>query len=108
MIELTLFILIFLWSFLLIASSIALLRSNDIFTMGHIIMIFNCYAVPIILLIFEIKNFTMMSIIKIVVISILNIVIANILCHLVLRRAMINKIYPDAETINEKQFKNFR
>jgi len=102
MLDLILIFLICLWSFLLITSSLAFLRSNDIFTMGHIVMIFNCYIVPIILFAFEVKNFSLMSILKILIIGILNIVIANILCHLVLRRAMINKIYPDAETIKEK------
>jgi len=102
MIDLFIIFLIFLWSFLLLLTTIALLRSNDIFTMGHIIMIFNCYIVPIVLVIFEIKHFSLMSLLKILVIGILNIVISNILCHLVLRRAMINKIYPDAEAIIEK------
>lgn len=64
-------------------------------------MIFNCYLVPLILLAIEVRNFSVMSILKIVTIGILNIVISNIICHLVLKRAMINKIYPDAEIIDK-------
>ncbi len=102
MMELILILLIGFSSLFVIASSLAFLRSNDIFTMSHIIMIFNCNIVPILLIVFELKNFSIMSIFKILIISLLNIVIANIFCHLVLRRAMINKIHPDAETIIEK------
>lgn len=64
-------------------------------------MIFNCYLVPLILLAIEVRNFSVMSILKIVTIGILNIVISNIICHLVLKRAMINKIYPDAEIVDK-------
>ncbi|MBM3590288.1 MAG: hypothetical protein FJX30_02790 [Alphaproteobacteria bacterium] len=101
MIELVIVILICLSSLLIIIATCALLRSNDIYTMGHIIMIFNCYLVPLILLAIEVRNFSVMSILKIVTIGILNIVISNIICHLVLKRAMINKIYPDAEIIDK-------
>ncbi|NBX52356.1 MAG: hypothetical protein EBT63_01720 [Proteobacteria bacterium] len=101
MIELAIIILICLSSLLIIIATCALLRSNDIYTMAHIIMIFNCYLVPLILLAIEVRNFSAMSILKIITIGVLNILISNIICHLVLKRAMINKIYPDAEIINK-------
>lgn len=88
---------VFLTSFLILITTIAFLRAKDIFTMTHVAMIFNCYILPITLIAIEIKNFSTISILKIITLSLINIVIVNIVCHLILRRAMINKIYPDAE-----------
>lgn len=101
MIDLAIITLICLSSFLILITTVAFLRANDIYTMGHVAMIFNCYVVPLVLLAIEIEKFSLNSILKIITIGILNIVIANILCYLVLRRALINKINPDAETIKD-------
>lgn len=89
---------IFLTSFLILTTTIAFLRARDIFTMTHVVMIFNCYILPLTLIAIEIKNFSTTSILKIITLTLINIVIVNIVCHLIVRRAMINKIYPDAET----------
>jgi len=86
---------IFLTSFLILITTIAFLRARDIFTMTHVVMIFNCYILPLTLIAIEIKNFSSTSILKIITLTLINIVIVNIVCHLILRRAMINKIYPD-------------
>jgi multisubunit Na+/H+ antiporter MnhG subunit len=93
---------IFLTSFLILITTIAFLRARDIFTMTHVVMIFNCYILPLTLIAIEIKNFSSTSILKIITLTLINIVIVNIVCHLILRRAMINKIYPDAETKKSK------
>jgi len=91
---------VFFTSFLILIATIAFLRAKDIFTMTHVAMILNCYILPLTLIAIEIKNFSTISILKIISLSLINIVIVNIVCHLILRRAMINKIYPDAENKN--------
>ncbi len=93
---------VFLVSFLILITTIAFLRAKDVFTMTHVVMIFNCYILPLTLIAIEIKNFSNTSILKIITLTLINIVIVNIVCHLILRRAMINKIYPDAENKDSK------
>lgn len=86
-------------SFLLIAT-IAFLKAKDVFVMTHIVMIANCYVIPSLLIAIELTKFSWLSFVKIMVIIILNLVVNNLLCYAILRRAMINKIIPDAEIIN--------
>ncbi len=93
---------VFLTSFLILVTTIAFLRAKDIFTMTHVVMIFNCYILPLTLIAIEIKHFSSTSLLKIITLTLINIVIVNIVCHLILRRAMINKIYPDAENKESK------
>ena len=97
MISFIILIFIFITSFLILVTTIAFLRAKDVFTMTHIVMIFNCYILPITLIAIELKNFSNTSFLKIITLTLINIVIVNIVCHLILRRAMINKISPDAE-----------
>ncbi len=85
---------------LLIASAIAFLKSKDVFTMTHVVIIANCYIIPLLLIGFEIERFSWISLAKISALILLNIVVTNLLCHAILRRAMINKITPDAEIKN--------
>lgn len=92
---------VFVTSFLILITTISFLRAKDIFTMTHVAMIFSCYILPLTLIAIEMKNFSSTSILKIITLSLVNIVIVNIVCHLILRRAMINKIYPDAENKNK-------
>ena len=87
---------------LLVSSAIAFLKSKDVFVMTHIIMIANCYIIPLLLLAIEIEKFSWTSLAKIIAIILLNLVITNLLCHATLRRAMINKITPDAEPLAGK------
>lgn len=79
----------------LLVSAIAFFRAKDVFTMTHVVMAANCYAVSLILIGLEIEKFSWISLTKIVVLIFLNIVITILLCHATLRRAMINKITPD-------------
>ena len=84
-------------SLLLIASALAFLKARDVFTMTHIVMISNCYIIPLLLIGVEIERFSPLSFAKIIALVVLNLVVVNLLCHAILRRAMINKIAPDAE-----------
>jgi multisubunit Na+/H+ antiporter MnhG subunit len=75
---------------------------TDIFNNSDLQSISNSYILPLTLIAIEIKNFSSTSILKIITLTLVNIVIVNIVCHLILRRAMINKIYPDAENKDAK------
>lgn len=86
-------------AFLLAMSALALLRAKDVFAMTHIAIINNCYFVSLLLIGFEFNNFSWLSLAKIGAIILLNLIISNLVCHLILKRAMLNKITPDAETI---------
>jgi len=88
-------------SFLNLVATIAFLRARDIFTMTHITMIFNSYVIPICLIAIELQGFANLSLLKILAISAVNIIIANILCYLIIQRATLNNIQPDAEIIED-------
>jgi multisubunit Na+/H+ antiporter MnhG subunit len=87
-------------SLLLVAAAISFLRAKDVFTMTHIVMIFNFYVVPLILLSIEIDRFSWVSLAKIITLIILNLIVANLLCHIIVRRAIVNKIEPDAKRVD--------
>ena len=84
---------------LLIASALAFLKAKDVFTMTHVVMIANCYIIPLLLIGVEIERFSLVSLAKIITLIVLNLVVANLLCHIILRRAIINKIEPDAKRV---------
>mgnify|MGYP003386360410 CR=1 FL=1 len=84
-------------SLLLMLSALAFLKARDIFTMTHVVMVANCYIIPLLLLAVEIERFSLLSFAKIATLISLNLVVANLLCHTILRRAVINKITPDAQ-----------
>ncbi len=65
--------------------------------MNKIVMMANLYILPIILIGIEIERFSLNSFFKILVVIVLNIAVTNLLCHTVARRAVINKIIPDAK-----------
>ena len=83
---------------LLIAASVAFLRAKDVFSMTQVVMISNCYIIPLILISIAIEHFSWLSLAKTTALILLNIVTANLLCYAVARRAMSNKIVPDART----------
>ncbi|MBU6140221.1 MAG: hypothetical protein KGP29_01510 [Proteobacteria bacterium] len=85
-------------SLLLITSALAFLRAKDVFTMTHVVMIANCYIIPLVLISVTIEHFSWLALTKIVALILLNLIVANLLCYLVVRRAMANKIVPDAQT----------
>lgn len=86
-----------IFSFLLILSAIAFFKAKNVFIMSHVVMASNCYIVPFFLLSIGLEKFSWISFVKIIVLILLNLVIVNLICHATLRRAMINKIAPDAE-----------
>jgi multisubunit Na+/H+ antiporter MnhG subunit len=88
-------------SMLLVAAAIAFLKAKDVFMMTHVVMIANCYVIPLLLIGVEIERFSWISFAKIIALIVLNLVVTNLLCHAIVRRAVINKIIPDAE---EKKF----
>ena len=82
---------------LLLLASIALFRAKDVFVMLQIITISNFYIVPLILLAVELEKFSWISLAKTLAIIAINIVITNLLNYVIARRAIINKIMPDAD-----------
>ncbi len=82
---------------LLVASAIAFLRTKDVFVMIHVIKIVNFYIIPLILIAFEINKFSIISFAKIAIIIILNFIITIILSRFIVRRAIEDKIIPDAD-----------
>ena len=82
---------------LLTLASIAFLKSRDVFVMIHVVKISNFYIIPLILLAATLERFSPVSLVKVLVIITLNIVITNLLCHVIARRAIANKIMPDAD-----------
>lgn len=93
-------IIFLLSSILLIGCAIAFFKAKDIFSMAHIVMIGNCYAINLLLIGLTIKEFSLISLAKISIIIIFNIIISNLLCHIILRRAKVNNIVADAHEIN--------
>lgn len=83
---------------LLLAAAIAFLKAKDVFIMTHIVMIANCYIIPLVLISIAIEHFSWLSFAKIVALILLNLIVTNLLCYLVAQRAMTNKIAPDAQS----------
>ncbi len=82
---------------MLLLSAIAFAKARDVFTMTHIVMIANCYIIPLLLIGIEIDKFSWLSFAKIIALIALNLVVVNLLCHAVIRRAILNKVDPKAE-----------
>jgi multisubunit Na+/H+ antiporter MnhG subunit len=87
----------FFGSMMLLMCAIAYLKAKDVFTLSHIVMIANFYAIPLLLIGVEIDRFSIVSLIKILTLIVMNLVVVNLLCHLIARRAMINKVVTDIE-----------
>lgn len=82
--------------FLYLASGIAFLKAKDVYSMSQITLIANCYIAPLILIAIEFQKFSWLSFAKIIFIIFLNIIIVNLICHAICKRAINNKIAPDA------------
>jgi len=85
---------------LLLLASIAFLKAKDVFVMSHIMMISNCYIIPLLLIAVELMRFSWLSFAKTLVLIALNLLIANLLCYAITRQAIANKVLPDAEVKN--------
>jgi multisubunit Na+/H+ antiporter MnhG subunit len=84
-------------SMMLLMCAIAYLKAKDVFGLSHIVMIANFYAIPLLLIGVEIDRFSIVSLVKILTLIVMNLVVVNLLCHLIARRAMINKVATDIE-----------
>jgi len=82
---------------LLFISSIAFLRAYDVFVMTRPVIISNFYIIPLILLMVEFNKFSIISLAKLLIIIALNLVMAQVLCYVIVKRALANKIVPDAD-----------
>jgi multisubunit Na+/H+ antiporter MnhG subunit len=91
------FIIAIIAASLLIIAALAFLKAKDVFVMSHVVMAANFYIIPLLLIGVEIERFSMLSFGKIIILILLNLVVTILLCHATLRRAIINKITPDAE-----------
>ncbi len=96
MIYFSIFLTIISVLFLLLAA-IAFLKAKDVFVMAHILMIANCYIIPLLLIGIEVARFSWLSFAKTMMLIALNLLISNLLCYAILRQAAANKITPDAE-----------
>ncbi len=74
-------------SVLSMTAAFAFLRAKDIFTMGNVVMISNCYILPLVLLATALENFSWQPFMKIFFLIILNLIITNLLCHIILKKA---------------------
>jgi multisubunit Na+/H+ antiporter MnhG subunit len=88
-------------AFLLLVATLAFLKAKDVFVMAHIVMIVNFYIIPLLLIGVTIERFSALSFAKIIILILFNLVVCILLCHAILRRAIINKITPDAEVKNK-------
>lgn len=84
-------------SLLLMISALAFLKARDLYSMTHVIMISNCYILPLLLIGLGVEKFSLISSAKILALILLNIIITNLLCYTILRKAVADKIRPEAE-----------
>jgi multisubunit Na+/H+ antiporter MnhG subunit len=86
--------LIIFSSLLLVIAALAFLKAKDVFTMTQVVKITNFYIIPLLLIAIWLDKFSLLSLAKILVLIVLNIIITNLICYAVVRRAVINKINP--------------
>ena len=84
-------------SLLLMVSALAFLKSRDLYSMTHVIIISNCYIIPLLLIGLGVEKFSLISSAKILALILLNIIITNFLCYTILRKAFADKVKPQAE-----------
>ncbi len=88
-------------SFVVMIFNVGLIRAKDVFTANHLVMIFNLYIFPILIFVIEFENLNIAIALKVMAITIINIVICNIICYLIVRRALNNNIIPDASDLKD-------
>jgi multisubunit Na+/H+ antiporter MnhG subunit len=84
-------------SLLLMVSALAFLKSRDLYSMTHVIIISNCYIIPLLLIGLGVEKFSLISSAKILALILLNIIITNLLCYTILRKAFADNVKPQAE-----------
>lgn len=95
--ELLAWIISIIASLLLTVSALAFLKSRDLYSMTHVIIISNCYIIPLLLIGLGVEKFSLISSAKILALILLNIIITNLLCYTILRKAFADKVKPQAE-----------
>lgn len=83
---------------ILLLASIGFSKTKDLFSSIHFILIANIYGISLLFIGLLLQNFTFTSLIKVIILILLNIIITIIICHSITRRAIINKINPIGET----------
>ena len=86
-------ILIFL---IYLASVIVFTKAKDIYSMTQIVIIIDCFIFPISILILEFQKFSWVSLLKVLLIMIINLIITLLITYVICRRSLINNIMPDA------------
>ncbi|MBM5782014.1 MAG: hypothetical protein FJ368_01155 [Pelagibacterales bacterium] len=85
--------IVFFWilaacsSLILITAAIAFFRTKEIFTMINVVMISNCYVIPLVLIAANMENFSWQSFMKVFFLVLINLIITNLLCNLILKKA---------------------
>ncbi len=78
-------------------SIFAFVKAKEIYVMTHMAIITSIYAIPLLLINICLQKFSLESLIKILFLILINIISVILICHLIVRRAYINNIIPDAE-----------
>lgn len=92
-------LLLFLFGFITLLSSLALLRAKDMFIMPQIIKIYGFYGMPILFIAIMVKNFNVTTALITLIIIIFNILFTILLCNIIIRSALNKNIKPDADKI---------
>jgi multisubunit Na+/H+ antiporter MnhG subunit len=91
--------LVIISSILLLVAAIAFAKAKDVFMMVQVTKITNIYIIPLLLIAIWLDKFSLLSLAKILVLIILNIIITNLICYAIVRKAVANKISPDSGII---------
>jgi multisubunit Na+/H+ antiporter MnhG subunit len=91
--------LVIISSILLLVAAIAFAKAKDVFMMVQVTKITNIYIIPLLLIAIWLDKFSLLSLAKILVLIILNIIITNLICYAIVRKAVTNKISPDSGII---------
>jgi len=90
-------LLLLLFGFITLLSSLALLRAKDMFLMPQIIKIYGFYGMPILFIAIMVKNFNITTALITLIIIIFNILFTILLCNIIIRSALNKNIKPDAD-----------
>jgi len=92
-------LLLLLFGFITLLSSLALLRAKDMFLMPQIIKIYGFYGMPLLFIAIMLKSFNMTTALITLIIIIFNILFTILLCNIIIRSALNKNIKPDADKI---------
>jgi multisubunit Na+/H+ antiporter MnhG subunit len=93
--EIVIFLIEILGALLLLLSGVAIFRTKDVFTMTHVTMIFGIYVLPMVLLTIAIEKFSLVVLLKILLLIFFNWLATHLICYLATKEALKNNILPD-------------